>query len=206
MGVESNKGHREVRVVSNFTDLVNQFNLFGQTVEIRELKLRYSEEVCCFFHRCLKSFKLSPEVVELAAICHKVHFNVEIGKKVIKLLREVLQILGLSLKLHLALLQSSFLPTLDPDILLLKVLAAPLNFLLNQLKERLDLLKHQRFVTRHLVLVDYCFIDFVHVPVKNHVNLAFHALALLLQRAVLLLILEAGLFFSAVYSLDLLLL
>lgn len=61
-------------------------------------------------------------------------------------------------------------------------------------------------MAHHLVLVDYCFIDFVHVPVKNHVNLAFHALALLLQGAVLLLILEAGLFFTAVYSLDLLLL
>ena len=90
--VEGNQWHREVRVVCDFTNLVNCVNFRRQTAEVGELELRHCEEVGGFLHGPLKCLEFFPEIVELAPIGHEVHLRIEVTEEVVKFLREVSQV------------------------------------------------------------------------------------------------------------------
>ena len=113
VSVESNKGHWKVRVISDFTNLINEIDLISEAVEVGELELRDGEKIGGLLHGGFQLLELVPIVVELAPICQVVHLSVEVGEEIIEFLWEVLQVFGFSLEFHLSVFKSAFFSCLN---------------------------------------------------------------------------------------------
>ena len=82
-------------------------------IEVGVLELRDCEKISRFFHCRFQLLELLPVVVEISAVSHKVHFNVEIQHKVIELFYVGLQIGRLSLQLDLPVFEPALLTTFN---------------------------------------------------------------------------------------------